>query len=117
VCDSDSPPFKSTGVIMSTIDKQRISAVSKLEGLGYTFAGGEWTDPANDTVGPTRVAADALYALIIKRADDLAGCTEGTEEKRELAVITEAIEAYVGVRRPDGLALAQPIIDCNVAQR
>ena len=29
---------------MSTIDKQRIAAVRKLEQLGYTFAGDDW-DP------------------------------------------------------------------------
>jgi hypothetical protein len=91
-------PPSQTGVIMSTIDKQRISAVRKLEAMGYTFTGGEWTHPANDIVGPTRLASDTLYALIIKRADDLAGCTEGSEEERELAAITEAIEAYTGMR-------------------
>jgi hypothetical protein len=108
---------------MSTIDKQRIAAVRKLEGMGYTFAGGEWTHSANDTVGPTRLAADALHALIIKRADDLAGCSEGSDEERELAAITEAIETYVAVRWPDGrtddgkgeIASAEQIFGCNVA--
>jgi hypothetical protein len=112
---------------MSTIDKQRIAAVRKLEGLGYTFTGDEWTDPANNTVGPTRLAADALFALSVKRADDLAGCTEGSEQEHELAAITDAIEAYVAVRWPHGQASdgkgacidktapAQPIIGCNVA--
>ena len=30
---------------MSTIDKQRITAVRKLEQLGYTFAGDDWIHP------------------------------------------------------------------------
>jgi hypothetical protein len=30
---------------MTNIDKQRIAAVRTLEGLGFTFAGGEWKAP------------------------------------------------------------------------
>ena len=33
---------------MSTIDKQRVAAVRKLEQLGYTFAAGDWMQSAND---------------------------------------------------------------------
>jgi hypothetical protein len=33
---------------MSTIDKQRIAAVRKLEQLGYTFAADNWMHPTND---------------------------------------------------------------------
>jgi hypothetical protein len=33
---------------MSTIDKQRIAAVRKLEQLGYAFAGDDWMRPASD---------------------------------------------------------------------
>ena len=32
---------------MSTIDKQCITAVRKLEELGYTFATGDWMHPTN----------------------------------------------------------------------
>jgi hypothetical protein len=28
---------------MSNIDRQRVAAVRKLEAMGYTFAGGDWT--------------------------------------------------------------------------
>lgn len=85
---------------MSTIDKQRILAVNKLEAMGYTFAGSEWTRPVNEeAVLPN---ADYLHLLLIHRADTLAGCTEGSEDARELAAITEAIEAYEAVRWPSG---------------
>ena len=33
---------------MSPIDRQRIAAVRKLEGMGYKFAAGDWMEPAND---------------------------------------------------------------------
>ena len=32
---------------MSTMDKQRIAAVRKLEELGYTFAADDWMHPTN----------------------------------------------------------------------
>jgi hypothetical protein len=37
---------------MSTIDKQHIAAVRKLEQPGYTFAGADWMHPA-DGASPT----------------------------------------------------------------
>jgi hypothetical protein len=86
---------------MSTIDKQRIAAVRKLEQLGYTFAAGDWMHPTNDAT-PAPAITDALHALLVKRADDLEGCTEGSNEERELAAITNAIEAYEAVRWPLG---------------
>jgi len=54
---------------------------------------------------PTSNAApaitDALHALLVKRADDLEGCTEGSDEERELEAVTNAI-AYEPVRWSTG---------------
>jgi hypothetical protein len=38
---------------MAMIDKHGITAVRKLEGMGYTFAAGDWMRPGNDHVAPT----------------------------------------------------------------
>ena len=86
---------------MSTIDKQYIAAVRKLAQLGYTFAGGDWMHPT-DSASPTPAITDALHALLVKRADDLEGCAEGSDEEHELVAITDAIEAYEAVRWPRG---------------
>jgi hypothetical protein len=88
---------------MSNIDKQRIAAVRKLERLGYTFAAGDWHAPAGMTVAnPTSAQADAMHAILVQRADALEGCPEGSEDERELAAITNAIDAYEGLRWPNG---------------
>src|SRR5262249_49653599 len=87
---------------VSNIDRQRISAVRKLEQLGYRFAGDDWMHPANDAAAITPTISDELHALLVKRADDLEACTEGSREERELAAIVRAIEAYEAVRWPLG---------------
>jgi hypothetical protein len=87
---------------MSNIDRQRVAAVRKLEGMGYTFAAGDWMQPANDTAAPA--ITDDLYALLVKRADALMGCTEGSAEERKLEAIAYAVEAYEAVRWPNGKA-------------
>jgi len=86
---------------VSNIDKQRIAAVRKLEQLGFTFAGDDWMHPTNNAASAPAIT-DALHALLVKRADDLEGCTEGSHEERELTAITDAIEAYEAVRWPLG---------------
>jgi hypothetical protein len=87
---------------MSSIDKQRVAAVRKLEQLGYTFAG-DWHPPAGVTAAfPKSAQADAMHALLVQRADALEGCIEGSEEERELAAISGAIEAYETIRWPNG---------------
>ena len=76
---------------MSTIDRQRVAAVRKLEGLGYNFAAGDWMAPANDAApAAPSLNGDALHTLFVRRADGLAGCTEGSAEEGELAAITDA---------------------------
>ena len=37
---------------MSIIDRQRITAVQKLEDMGYTFSAGEWVPPAEEILPP-----------------------------------------------------------------
>jgi hypothetical protein len=86
---------------MSTIDKQRIAAVRKLAQLGYTFAGGGWMH-TTDSASPTPAITNALHALLVKRADDLEGFAEGSDEEHELAAITDAVQAYEAVRWPLG---------------
>jgi hypothetical protein len=46
--------------------------------------------------------ADATLALMIKRADELVGCTEGSPEEEELRTLTDAIDAYEAKRWPSG---------------
>jgi hypothetical protein len=46
--------------------------------------------------------ADAMHALLIKRADELIGCTEGSPEEAELRTLADTIEAYEAKRWPGG---------------
>ena len=91
---------------MSTIDKERIAAVAKLQALGYTFSLADgWTPPGSSSsaASASRTAdADAMHAVLMRRADMLQGCTEGSQEEAELESIVEAIEAYEAERWPDG---------------
>ena len=79
---------------MSMIDRQRVAAVRKLEAMGYTFAAGDWMQPANDAAAVVPVITDALHALLVARADELMGCPEESVGACELQAITGAIEAY-----------------------
>jgi len=87
---------------VTNIDKQRVAAVRKLEQLGYRYDGGEWVPPASAKTAVTQhsilAEADALLSALVLRADALEGCIEGSEEQAELAVITDAIEAYEAIR-------------------
>ena len=53
-------------------------------------------------MAPALAITDALHALLIKRADDLEDCAEGSDEECELAAITDAIAAYEAIRWPHG---------------
>jgi hypothetical protein len=86
---------------MSSIDRQRITAVQVLTGLGYEFMADKWIAPAG-AAPSLLLEADSLLALLIARADALAGCTENSPEEKELESIINAIEAYQVKRWPEG---------------
>jgi hypothetical protein len=45
-----------------------------------------------------------MHALLIKRADELEGCIEGSAEEAEFASIADTLVAYEQIRWPDGKA-------------
>jgi len=49
-----------------------------------------------------RKEADAMHSLLVRRADALMGCLEGSEEEVELQEIVTVIEAYERKRWPEG---------------
>ena len=87
---------------MVDVDRQRIAAVNTMSAQGYVFDGMEWQPVAGATAPSFTTAADALHALLVLRADELVGCTEGSDEERELAAISDAIDGYEAVRWPNG---------------
>jgi hypothetical protein len=62
---------------MSIVDKQRIAAVSKLEQLGYTFAGDHWIHSANDAAAIAPTITDEPHAMLVERADEPQGLPRG----------------------------------------
>jgi hypothetical protein len=89
------------------IDKQRIDAVRMLHALGYTYQGGEWlltggAPSAAATPLSLLAKADAIHGVLMRRADELAGCTVGSNGATELEIIINAIEAYEAKRWPLG---------------
>ena len=96
---------------MSTIDKQRITAVRAMETFGYTFDGIAWqAPPSGAPARSTDTEADAMHSLLVLRADKLTGCAEGSDEQIELKLIADAVEAYEAKRWPDGVV---PGVDAN----
>jgi hypothetical protein len=43
---------------------------------------------------------DKMHALLVKRADELIGCTENSPEEAELAALADVIDAYEAQRWP-----------------
>jgi hypothetical protein len=83
---------------MSTIDRQRIAAVARLQALGFAFDGVDWHSPPS----PPQPVADVLHAKLMERCNQLAGSTEGSAEAAELEALAAAIEAYELKRWPNG---------------
>jgi hypothetical protein len=54
---------------MSDIDKQRITAVGVLLGMGFHFRSGAWIAPSQPLTDLS-VEADRLHALLVERARD-----------------------------------------------
>jgi hypothetical protein len=50
----------------------------------------------------TSEEADAMHAVLVKRCDELVGCTEGSPEEEELRTLEDVIEAYEAKRWPSG---------------
>jgi hypothetical protein len=87
---------------MSIIDKERVAAVATLKALGYTFSLPDgWSPPVAGTLVST-TEADAMHSVLMRRADALQGCAEGSPEETELRIVTHAIEAYETRRWPSG---------------
>jgi hypothetical protein len=86
------------------IDRKRIAAVHALEALGYAYIGGEWLAPAGAAAAPLSLMdkADAMHGALMRRADALAGCLEGSDEEGELKTIIDLLEAYEAKRWPLG---------------
>ena len=55
----------------------------------------------DDTTGGSP-EADVMHALLVQRAEELEGCTEGSAEEQELSAIVSAILAYEEKRWPEG---------------
>lgn len=86
---------------MSIVDRERIAAVLTLRAIGFVFDGTEWK-ARGARIGVHQAATDAMHRQLMRRADALAGCTEGSNEEAELVAITNAIDAYERVRWPSG---------------
>jgi hypothetical protein len=74
-----------------------------LRSLGYSYRNDEWQRPAAAATPLSSLAeADALHGMLMRQANALAGCREGSEERAELKAIVDAIEAYEARRWPLG---------------
>jgi hypothetical protein len=86
------------------IDRQRIAAVRALEALGFNYQNGTWM-PAVSTLPPAPMLsaeADAMHAMLVRRADALSGFLESAREDAELKAIADVVEAYETKRWPEG---------------
>ena len=62
----------------------------------------KYTPIAHEPIAHLTVVSDAMHALLVKRADELEGCIDGSPEEAEFASIADALEAYEELRWPLG---------------
>jgi hypothetical protein len=84
------------------IDRQRINAVRTLEALGFRCRNGEWLTGDLYATALFTAEADAMHGALMRRADALAGCAEGSDQEAELSAISAVVEACEAKRWPDG---------------
>jgi hypothetical protein len=86
------------------IDRQRITAVSSLEALGFNYHNGTWLPAiaAPSQALPLIAEADAMHAALVRRAQALVGCMKGSVDEAELTAIADLLEAYEAKRWPLG---------------
>jgi hypothetical protein len=81
--------------------RQAAATAKTMKELGYTCDKGIWTSSPEAVAHLARMA-DQMHAMLVARADELDGCTEGSPEETEYIKLVEAIEAYEAERWPDG---------------
>jgi hypothetical protein len=86
---------------MGASNRQATSTAKTMKELGYTCDKGVWTS-SPEAVAHLAGVADAMHALLVRRADEFDGCTEGSPEEAEYRSLVETIEAYEAKRWPEG---------------
>jgi len=81
--------------------RQAMVTAKTMKELGYTCDKGIWTS-SPEAVAHLANVADKMHALLVARADELDGCTEGSPEEAEYIKVVEAIEVYEAERWPEG---------------
>ena len=89
---------------MINIDKQRVTAVRKLEALGYSYQGGEWVPAAPAAPQSLLMTAecDAMHGALMRRADALEGCAEGSTRRPSSGPSSTRSRPTKAVRWPTG---------------